>query len=464
LILFYGRYILGCDLPVTDRASDLESANDSLDSISHLDIVGDIEPNTEIPDGSSILIVSKDQSYLTHGIHRFPAKFFPELPRYLIRRHSIEGDVILDPMCGSGTVILESLLNNRVAVGIDIDPIARLITKVKTTPIDPDFLQEAIEFLLNRIQELDSACDYSLSIPNFHYRDSWFRPFVLNELALIRGCIESLPEQLTSMGFDTLRSIDAFLRVVMSSIIREVSNADPHCTRTVIRKKVRKKITPGDTLSKFLTTLSKQIEGMNDLWNIYCSSPNWDVHLPEESAIDTGLDSETIDLAITSPPYINAVDYPRTHQLEMYWLNLLDNRPLSHVKRNYIGTETVYKKEYQDLQKTGLETLDPILKQVYEIDPRRSYIIYKFFIDMEAQLYETMRVLKPGGRYCLAIGNNSIRGIQIQSHDILAEIATKNIGFELDRVFFSKLIRHFIRIPRKERMLGEWVLILEKPK
>jgi len=449
---------------VNDRVSDMETVDAAQDSASHLDIVGDIDPCIEIADGSSILIVSKDQSYLTHGIHKFPAKFFPELPRYLIRRLSVEGDVILDPMCGSGTVVLEALLNNRAAVGIDIDAIARLITKVKTTPIDPDLLQDSTVFLSNRIQELNSRGENLSPIPDFHYRDSWFRPFVLKELALIRGCIENLPRQLTSMEFDIHRNINDFLRVVMSSIIREVSNADSHCTRTVLRKKVDKKIAVGDTLSKFLMALSKQIEGMNDLWNVYSSSSCWNVHLPEGSAIDTGLDSETVDLTITSPPYINAVDYPRTHQLEMYWLDMLDSSPLSHVKRNYIGTETVYKEEYQNLRTTGLETLDPILKAVYETDPRRSYIIYKFFKDMEAQLEETMRVLKPGGHYCIAIGNNLIRGVQVKSHEILAEIATENIGFQLDRVFFSKLIRHFIRIPRKERMLGEWVLILEKPR
>jgi DNA modification methylase len=454
---------LGVGLLMTDRVLDIEFGDASQGFNSHLDIVGDIDPNTEIPDGSSILIVSKDQSYLTHAIHRFPAKFFPELPRYLIRKLSVEGDVILDPMCGSGTVILEALLSNRAAVGIDIDAIAKLITKVKTTPIDPALLQDAVVFLSNRIQELDGKGEDLFPIPSFHYRDSWFRPFVLKELALIKGCIESLPAQLTRIEPETLGHLDDFLRVVMSSIIREVSNADSHCTRTVLRKKVDKKIASGDTLSKFLTTLSKQTECMKDLWNAYSSSPSWNVHFPKGSAMDTGLDPESIELAITSPPYINAVDYPRTHQLEMYWLDLIDSSPISHLKRNYIGTETVYKKEYQDLRITGLETLDSILEQVYQIDPRRSYIIYRFFTDMKAQLKETMRVLKPGGHYCLAIGNNLIRGVQVKSHEILAEIATENIGFKLDRVFFSKLIRHFIRIPRKERMLGEWVLILEKP-
>jgi DNA modification methylase len=204
---------------------------------------------------------------------------------------------------------------------------------------------------------------------------------------------------------------------------------------------------------------------MDELWQVYSSSASWDVHLPQGTAIHTGLDAESIDLAVTSPPYINAVDYPRTHQLEMYWLDLFDeDGPLSNVKRRYIGTEAVYKTDYQRLRVTNLETLDPILARIFETDPRRSYIVYKFFDDMQAQLTETMRVLKPGGHYCIAIGNNLIRGVLVKSHEILTEIATKRTGFLLDRVFFSKLIRHFIRIPRKERMLGEWVVILEKPR
>jgi ubiquinone/menaquinone biosynthesis C-methylase UbiE len=82
---------------------------------------------------------------------------------------------------------------------------------------------------------------------------------------------------------------------------------------------------------------------------------------------------------------------------------------------------------------------------------------------MTAQLRETYRVLKRGGRYCIAIGNNVIRGVEVPSHEILTEIAVSDrVGFEFERRFFSGLIRHFIRIPRRERMHGEWVLVLKK--
>jgi DNA modification methylase len=425
-----------------------------------IEIEGDLDPDLDIPNGGNILIISKDQSYLTHGIHKFPAKFFPELPRYLIRRYSGPGNYVLDPMCGSGTTILEAMLNKRIGIGIDIDPIALLITKVKTTPIVWGSLEAASTILERQITKLNNSAAYNPILPEFHYRDNWFRSYVLRELGIIRDSIQTIKEQTSISQVDDI--ID-FFRVIMSSIIRDVSNADPHCTRTVLRKKVRKKILPGDTLKKFSQRLSQQMSEMKQLTEILEDSAYFHAHVPGGTAIETELCDDSIDLAVTSPPYINAVDYPRTHQLEMYWLGLLGDGPLSEVKRKYIGTETVYKDEYRDLKVSGYKTLDPVLEKIYKLDPRRSFIAYKFFDDMKKQLQEMMRILKPGSRYCVAIGNNIMRGVQVKSHEILAEIAESDVGFELETQFFSKLIRHFIRIPRKERMHGEWVLVLRIP-
>ncbi len=423
-----------------------------------LEFFGDISPETTIPDLSRILIISKDQSYLTHGIHKFPAKFFPELPRYLIQRYSSKGDYVLDPMCGSGTVVLEAMLNERKPIGIDIDPIARLITKTKTTPLHGEYLGAAAKGLLTLIQDRYNESEKAFTLPEFHYRDNWFRPFVLEELAIIRDCIfkETLRERMSD--------IQNFFLIIFSSIIRDVSNADPSCTRTVIRKKQQRRISPGETIKKFADALLSQVDSMNQLAESLQFLEYHEVTLAEGSATSMPLLNNSVDLAITSPPYINAVDYPRTHQLEMYWLNLIKDGPLSLMKRNYIGTETVYKKEYSQLQATGYATVDPLLKKIYQQDPRRSFIVFKFVKDMTKQLSETYRVLRPGGRYCIAIGSNLIRGVKVESHKMLSEIATNHrVGFELERSFFSGLIRHFIRIPRKERMLGEWVLILRKP-
>jgi DNA modification methylase len=427
-----------------------------------LEINGDIDPAFSVPDKAKILIISQDQTFLTHGIHKFPAKFFPELPRYLLKRYSKPHQIVLDPMCGSGTVILEAMLANRIGVGADIDPMARLITRVKTTPIDQLTLDSAAYDLLSLIRERNDSCDFTPSIPEFNYRDTWFKNFVLRELAIIHDSIRDV--KISGRNVGSAQHLRDFMRVVFSSIIRDVSNADSHCTRTVIRKNLEKKISPGDVIERFISVLSKQLHAMHELSYVSKSTSIGEVRLLEGSAMQTGLEDESVDLAVTSPPYINAVDYPRTHQLEMYWLGLVEDGPLSNMKRRYIGTETVYKHEYSQIRVSGYNSLDPLLKRIFAKDQRRSFIVFKFFEDMKEQLKETFRVLHPGGHYCVAIGNNVIRGNVVASHKILAEIATaEEVGFRIEKTFFSGVIRHFIKIPRKERMDGEWIIVLRKP-
>ena len=79
-------------------------------------------------------------NYASHALHAFPAKFPPQLPRLFITALTRPGDSVLDPMVGSGTTIVESLLAERQGIGFDIDPLARLIATVKTTPLQTDLV------------------------------------------------------------------------------------------------------------------------------------------------------------------------------------------------------------------------------------------------------------------------------------------------------------------------------------
>lgn len=425
-------------------------------------IEGDVPLDLEIRNNESIMIISKDQSFLTHGIHKFPAKFFPELPRYLIRKYSNKNDLVFDPMCGSGTTILEAVLEGRNAIGTDIDPIAEIVSKAKITAINPTTLDKCRKIIFKEILK-KVATGYKPKIPEFNYRDSWFEPFVLRELAIIKESVDSI--KTNGYRKSEAETLHRFFNVVFSSIVRDVSNADPHCTRTVIRKNLKKNIGEWDTTLLFLSNAEKQIDHMGEFYNrckVLKTKPK--VQIKRIDARNTELPAESVSLAVTSPPYVNAVDYPRTHQLELYWLGLINGTPLSEIKRNYIGTETVYRSEYDEMQQTGYPKLDNLIWDIYKIDKRRAFIVFKFFKDMEANLKEVYKVLKKGGRYCIVIGNNTIRGHEVLSQDIITEIATsKNVGFDLEKIFHSGLINHFIKIPRKERMQGEWVLVLKKP-
>ena len=174
-------------------------------------------------------LAEADTRYLTHGIHPYSAKYIPQIPNYLISRLSKKDDLILDPFLGSGTTLVEANLLGRNVIGIDINPLACLISKVKTTKLSEQELEkieDACELiksdilshrgqttlftakkkqnikLLNSNQELE------------HYIESWFQQSVIDELIVIKNCIDENDN-------DSVRN---FLLVGFSSILRSVSN------------------------------------------------------------------------------------------------------------------------------------------------------------------------------------------------------------------------------------------------
>ncbi|MGI6097837.1 MAG: DNA methyltransferase [Dethiobacteria bacterium] len=411
---------------------------------------GEIPVDLPINNEDRFLFISYDQSSLTHGLHKYPAKFFPELPRWLIKRYSKEGDLIIDPFSGSATTNIEALLAKRHSVGIDVSPFSKFIAKVKVTPLDEAELETCkkrlLRLLVNYRPEKVSADD----IPSFPYRDNWFIREIILELAYIKKCIENL---------DTNEDVKDFLKVCFSSIIRSVSNADDNCTRTVIRKKLNKVVNPSDALRKFAEAVLTNIPKMID-FSRSCPS-NISVTFPENmDARNIKYEKETFDLALTSPPYANAVDYPRTHQLETYWLGFAQGS-LTPLKKKQVGTESVSAKDYKELHLIGVKEADEVITKIYNKDPRRAYIAYKYLKDMQKNLEEVYKVLKFNSRYIIVVGNNRIRGEVFENWKYIIALAEK-VGFKLENYFASEIIKHFIKVPREERIDTDWILVLTK--
>ena len=415
-----------------------------------LRIDGDIPEDLQINNGDHFLFISYDQSILTHGLHKYPAKFFPELPRWLIKRYSKKGETVIDPFAGSGTTNVEALLAKRPSIGIDVDPFSRFISNVKTTPLNENDLIVSQNDLLKLILDYKSSKVKEQDIPSFPYRDNWFNKEIIYELAYIRKSINSL---------NLSQEIKDFYKTCFSSIIRAVSNADDNCTRTVIRKKLNKKVERGDALRKFAEAILVKVPKMIEFSRI-CPK-NVDVVFPTNmDARFIEYKENSIDLAVTSPPYANAVDYPRTHQLESYWLGLA-NGSLNPLKKKHVGTECVSSLEYKSLHKIGISSADKVIKNIFEKDCRRAYIAYKYLDDMRKNLVEIHRVLRKGGKYIIVVGNNKIRGELFENWKYIMDIAIST-GFKIENYFASEIIKHFIKVPREERINTDWILVLEK--
>ena len=139
-----------------------------------------------------------DTQQITHGIHPYPARMIPQVANRIILGWSGENNTVLDPFCGSGTVLVESLLNNRNAIGVDINPLAYLLAKVKTTRISEKEMNQKIQPYLEEITEkiITYRCE-QLSVKTFVFKNifHWFKKSVVDELTIIRDVISKEKNQ-----------------------------------------------------------------------------------------------------------------------------------------------------------------------------------------------------------------------------------------------------------------------------
>lgn len=431
-----------------DTSNVKEITNEFGEKLTRVD--GTIPRNLNIAEGERFLFISFDQTRFSHGIHKYPAKFFPELPRWLVKKYSSKGDLVLDPFMGSATTNIECLLNKRHSVGIDVDPFARLLAKVKTTPLNEHELAENNQYILKEITNFQPKLIKENDLPQFPYRDNWFKREILKELTFIKQIVNRL---------NAAKDLKDFYRICFSSIIRSVSNADNNCTRTVVRKKLNKKIYPSFALTKFAENLLIYSSKMTEFAEKLKGNAHVDIPI-DHDAKNIRYRDNYFDLAITSPPYLNAVDYPRTHQLEMYWLGLATGS-LVDLKRKHVGTETVLVKDYRGFQRIGIKIADDVISEIYEVDPRRAYICYKYLNDMNENMKEIYRTLKEGGRYVIVVGNNRVRKRLFETWRYLMSMA-EDAGFSVETYFGSEIIKHFIKVPRRERINTDWVIVLKK--
>ena len=412
-------------------------------------VEGDIPVDLPVSNGASYLFISKKQRALTHGMHKYPAKFFPELPRWLIERYSEEGDTILDPFMGSATTNIEAMLLGRNSVGVDVDPFSRTLARAKATPLPEKKLERAWIDLRARVERYKEPKTLR-GVPDFPYRTNWFEEFMLKELAHIKKQI---------LKTDCSEKIRLFFLINFSSIIRAVSNADNNCTRTVVRKKLNKKVERGMAIKLFFRRTDQQVNNMIEFASI---KPTGKVKILERADARSmpQVEDNSIDFVVTSPPYANAVDYPRTHQLEIYWLDIA-NGSLQGIKSQHVGTEVVSASDYKNYHSVGCEQADKVINKIYKKDPRRAYIASKYLLDMFANLREVNRVLKPGRHYAIVVGDNMMCGQRFETWKYLKDTAP-SLGFSVEVRFVSEVINHFIKVPRKERINEDHILVLRK--
>jgi DNA modification methylase len=388
---------------------------------------------------------SADSAYASHGIHPFAAKFPPQLPRLFIEELTRSGDSVLDPMAGSGTTIVEALMLRREAFGFDIDPLAVRLCRVKTNWLDTRELQSvglAIIESAQRARRAEASLNRELKgrfdQVTRDFLDYWFLKETQLELLSLVLSIEKTAESLVRDFFELVLSSTIIAKTGGVSLARDLAHSRPHRD---LKKEPRNAITEfqlrlGKVLKKF-QTLPQRVKR---------------VFVAERDARDVPIPSGSIDLVVTSPPYANAIDYMRAHKFSLVWFGHSISA-LSHLRSCYIGSERVNGSYSGDLP----DTVGEAVLKLEGVDRGKGRVLRKYLVEMTEVLSEMHRVLKPGKCAVVVVGPSTMRGMQILTHEYLAEIG-EGVGFHVAGVQRRRIDRDRRMLPVSFGRNGESVI------
>ena len=352
----------------------------------------------------------------THGIHPYPAMMIPQVARRLIQEYGCPRSILFDPYCGTGTTLLEAFLAGSESVGTDLNPLARLIAKVKTTPIDINQLDLALERFVDFGFDAVSSSNGRVETPDFPNVDYWFDGRVQRELTLIREYIDLI---------DDIPIAD-FFRVSFSLAIRKTSwtkNSEFKLVRIPLES--MRDHNP-DVFSTMISILTRNRDAVLRLQNALDQS----VLLPSIYSFNSVagvprnlIDHDSVDLIVTSPPYGDSrttVAYGQFSRLSSQWLGYKD--------ASRIDNELMGGSRDQGDNLFNYEALDSAIRIIADTNPKRSREVVSFFNDYRRSIMNVAYVVKRGGYACYVVGNRTVNGIEIPTAEATAAFFEMN-GF-----------------------------------
>jgi hypothetical protein len=344
-------------------------------------------------------------------VHPFPARMAPELALDKIKLLTRRGSTVLDPMCGSGTVVRLASESGRVAIGADLDPLAVIITNTACHGAWASKLGERAEGVVARASRLGGQ------LPEWIRNDAesrdfvayWFAPEQAEDISRLARVLAQAPRT-----DDPLRV--ALSRMIVTkdrgaSLARDTSHSRPHRVMDT---------NDYDVFHEFVKS-AKKVEDVIDEARRR--------HRPKIRRADARglyfIPDASVDLTVTSPPYLNAIDYLRGHKLSLIWMGWTAAR-IRAIRSQSVGAERMLTDAAPEIRAIAEDAVEPWAG----LPARQQGLALRFTHDMDRLARSIARVTKPKKHLVMVVANSQIKGVTISNATICVRVAERH-GFHL---------------------------------
>lgn len=327
-----------------------------------IDTSGDREEAAELAHAIDVAPESEadapDRAHV-HGFHAYPARAHPITVRRLVESFAPERGVVLDPFCGSGTVLVEAMLAGREAIGVDLNPLAVMLARAKTFPRAPSRTRALVEAARGAAEVATARRKAKAgAVKRLPQADvSLFAPHVLLELDGIRAGIAKAPPETRPE-----------LSLVLSSILVKMSGKRGDTSEDPVDKRIG----AGYPTKLFVKKTEELAQRMDDFAALLPSPPPRARVFQDDANRLAKVKDASVDAVITSPPYAATYDYLAHHEMRMRWLGL-DEKPLA---KSELGARRSYEKlSPLDARRRWCEELAGVFRSLARVTRKRGAVV-----------------------------------------------------------------------------------------
>lgn len=347
-------------------------------------------------------------------IHPFPARMAPGIALDALGESTTPLRV-LDPMAGSGTVLAVARAKGHRAIGVDLDPLAVLLAGVWTRTVDPEAVTDKAAQVLDRAKAAARTMPSGSAYPARSDDDTrkfiryWFDDYARGQLAALSGAISRVRD-------DAVRDVlwCGFSRLIITksagaSLAMDLSHSRPHKEFTTA---------PVKPFNRFITAVDTVVANCPQTGDEAVGPP---AVVKRGDARKLKIDAASIDLVLTSPPYLNAIDYMRCSKFSLVWMGYNVDE-LRGIRGESVGAEA---SSEEALETPWVQSLIKQLGLKPKLSTRDTGLLARYVLDMGGALCEVWRVLKAGGRAVYVVGDSTVRGTFVRNSAIVEAVAEK---------------------------------------